>query len=280
LQTGGKGSHISVHNPTSGAIADQPSRISSGPPHCDRYLEIVVFHHSLQAVFDEGGPQFSVLLTTYDNSKVPLFYGGCAYIPEEDELFITSNLLAPSNPNHLAHVLISRVKLFRDNNGQVQSVAHWKLRTPGEMGMPGGAVGHKIPNSAQSVVTYCSQGDFVTPSGLFQNVPGRPPKRLVTSWCGTKFGSVFSVAVHTTVEGHEAYWFVDAGSRGYEAGFRERPMLPAAVWRYYPFSGDLRMMTDDVTSPWGIAISPDGATLYVTDSNPVRDDSGRVKWDM
>ena len=110
---------------------------------------------------------------------------------------------------------------------------------------------------------------------------GRPPSAVLTNFFGTRFGCICSL---TWSDQHNApdsaIWFIDAGARGFEAGFRKRPTLPAAIWRYNTFAGDLRMMSDDVTSPWGIAISPDGETVYVTGSNPVRDEAGVAQKNM
>jgi gluconolactonase len=142
--------------------------------------------------------------------------------------------------------------------------------------MPAGAVAYTTPDGKPGIL-YCSQGDFSTPSGLFQMCPGKPPEPVLTNSFGTEFGTICAVAVQKNgntrpVGNGDALWFVDAGARGFRAGFRPRPAMPPMVWRFVPKTGDLRAMTDDVKCPWGIALAPDGQTVYVTDSEPVGDD--------
>jgi gluconolactonase len=60
-------------------------------------------------------------------------------------------------------------------------------------------------------------------------------------------------------------WFTDP-SYGYLQGFRPEPQLGDYVYRFDPASGRLSVVADCCDKPNGLAFSPDGRILYVTDS--------------
>jgi gluconolactonase len=60
-------------------------------------------------------------------------------------------------------------------------------------------------------------------------------------------------------------WFTDP-SYGYLQGFRPQPRLGDYVYRFDPVTRVLEVVDDSLVKPNGIAFSPDGDTLYVTDS--------------
>jgi gluconolactonase len=60
-------------------------------------------------------------------------------------------------------------------------------------------------------------------------------------------------------------WFTDP-SYGWLQGFRPRPLLRDAVWRYDPRTGSAIAVADSFDKPNGLCFSPDERTLYVTDN--------------
>jgi gluconolactonase len=60
-------------------------------------------------------------------------------------------------------------------------------------------------------------------------------------------------------------WFTDP-SYGWLQGFRPRPLLPDAVWRYDPRTGGAIAVADSFDKPNGLCFSPDERTLYVADN--------------
>ena len=72
-----------------------------------------------------------------------------------------------------------------------------------------------------------------------------------------------------------AIWFTDPpfGILGFYEGHKAEPEVAPAVYRLDPASGELRMMTDEVPGPNGLAFSPDEKTLYVVAS---RDEPNRT----
>jgi gluconolactonase len=60
-------------------------------------------------------------------------------------------------------------------------------------------------------------------------------------------------------------WFTDP-SYGWLQGFRPRPLLRDAVWRYDPRTTGVICVADSFDKPNGICFSPDERTLYVADN--------------
>jgi gluconolactonase len=60
-------------------------------------------------------------------------------------------------------------------------------------------------------------------------------------------------------------WFTDP-SYGWLQGFRPRPLLRDAVWRYDPRTGGAIALADSFDKPNGLCFSPDERTLYVADN--------------
>lgn len=63
----------------------------------------------------------------------------------------------------------------------------------------------------------------------------------------------------------DAIWFTDP-TYGFLQGFRPRPQSGDRLYRFEPHSGRLRVASDSLEKPNGVALSPDERTLYVTDS--------------
>jgi len=65
-----------------------------------------------------------------------------------------------------------------------------------------------------------------------------------------------------------AVWFTDP-SYGHLQGFRPRPALADAVYRYDPAHAALDVVADGFDKPNGLVLSPDERTLYVGDSGAI-----------
>lgn len=208
---------------------------------------------------------------------------------ENDELYVTSDLLQTTSSSALPIVLISRVNLRRRNRSHsgsgagtedddddpvggsdddVVAVEWQKLRPPQSMTMPAG--GARYPGG----MVFCSQGSLAegtTTGGLYFMPRGKPPEALVTGFYGRDFNSPHDVAVAARDGG--ALWFTDP-CRGFELGFRRRPVLPCRVYRFHPESEDLRVMADGLVRPTGIAFSSDESTVYIADADAIKGEDG------
>ena len=60
-------------------------------------------------------------------------------------------------------------------------------------------------------------------------------------------------------------WFTDSWY-GYATNVTAYPVLPALTWRFRPSTGQTSVVEASLQQPNGIGISPDGKTLYITDS--------------
>lgn len=92
-------------------------------------------------------------------------------------------------------------------------------------------------------------------------------KVMLNNAAGKHFNALNDVVVHPK---SGAIFFTDAWY-GQTQGFRPYVDLPLAVWRFEPESGLLTALTDPsiIAVPNGLAFSPDGTKLYVTDTGPI-----------
>jgi gluconolactonase len=108
----------------------------------------------------------------------------------------------------------------------------------------------------------CEQGTLETPARISRiELTTRCTETLVTSVRGRPLNSPNDV----TVGPDGAIWFTDP-SYGYLQGFRPAPQLPDAAYRFDPSTGELDAVPWEFDKPNGIALSPDGGTLYVSDN--------------
>ena len=214
-------------------------------------------------------PTHSLLLSSAGTSNNPFFHEACVFIPEHDEVYITSNLLQPTSSSNFPTILISRVKLHRtdrlsgDNN--VDTVEWAKLRPPAGIDMPNGGVNYK------DGIIFCAQGSEKPGTGGIYYMPrNTPPIPLVTNFQGRDFNSVNDVVVARS----GSIWFTDP-CYGHEQDFRQKPKLPNQVYRFDPEAGDLRVVADGFGRPNGICFSPDERTVYITDTDHIHGDGNK-----
>jgi gluconolactonase len=68
-------------------------------------------------------------------------------------------------------------------------------------------------------------------------------------------------------------WFTDPiyGIRGNYEGFQAESEIKPGVYRCDPKSGEVRLITDEITGPNGLCFSPDHRRLYVADTGTGRE---------
>ncbi|KAI1767265.1 calcium-dependent phosphotriesterase [Hypoxylon sp. FL1150] len=242
-----------------------PPRLTSHSPPSSDAIDLRQYHPDfLHVVGTESC--YSLLLSSDDSSRNPLFRNGCVYAPLTDELFIMSGLLQSTNSSTLPTILISQVSFQRGSESTAENnicAVEWKkLRPPQGMTMPAGACRYK------DGILYCSQGTLVPDTGGLWYMPYRmAPISVLSSYFGKPFNSIQNVVQ----DKDGGAWFTDA-SNGFEQGIRPKPKLPNQVYRVDASGRNVRAVADGFGRPGGIALSPDHSILYVSDTDASRPD--------
>ncbi|TGO66931.1 hypothetical protein BOTNAR_0051g00100 [Botryotinia narcissicola] len=219
-------------------------------------------HDSAFASLVGEAPSHALLFSTAGSTNNPFFHEACVLLPDHDELYVTSNLLQATSSANFPTILISRIKLHRNDDGSIKSAEWAKMRPPPGIDMPNGGVNY------QDGILFCAQGNRSAGSGGIYHMPrSSPPKPLVTNFHGRHFNSVNDVVV--AKDG--SIWFTDP-CYGWEQDFRLKPKLPCQVYRFDPITGDIRVVADDFGRPNGIAFSPDESVVYITDTDQIHGD--------
>jgi gluconolactonase len=108
----------------------------------------------------------------------------------------------------------------------------------------------------------CEQGTFDTPARITALDPatGRT-ETVVDAWRGLPLNSPNDVVLRRD----GTIWFTDP-SYGRLQGFRPRPQVADAVYRFDPADGSIDVVADGFDKPNGLAFSPDESVLYVSDN--------------
>ncbi|OAP65337.1 gluconolactonase [Fonsecaea erecta] len=193
-------------------------------------------------------PQLELLL----EKDYPFAHEAGVFIPEKNELFITSNQLVDGDGRR--RVQITKIIIGQDGTAQSEEISCPSVE------MANGGV-----NYDQDKWLVCAQGSHSGPPGGLYFVDINPPYKtelVVADFHGRPFNSVNDVVVHSD----GSIWFTDP-CYGFGGGFKPRPRLPNQVYRYDPTSRGIRAVADGFGRPNGICFSPDEKTVYVTDTD-------------
>ena len=114
----------------------------------------------------------------------------------------------------------------------------------------------------RGALLVCEQGTRSVHAGISRIDLDTGNRRVVVdAWEGLHLNSPNDVVV--APDG--AIWFTDP-TYGHLQGFRPEPQAGDFVYRYDPGADRLAVVADDFDKPNGLAFSPDGTVLYVTDS--------------
>lgn len=203
------------------------------------------------------GPEPTIeLLLQVD--KFPFAHEAGVSFPAQNELFITSNQFKDHDGKKTTQ--ISKVSLGESST----EPARLERIQCDLIHMANGGVNYR------DGILFCAQGSATHPSGLFKMQAAEPyhTQPVLTNYMGRPFNAVNDVVVHRD----GSMWFTDP-SYGHDQGYRPKPSLPNAVYRYDPVTGSVRCMLDGLGRPNGICFSPDGSEVYVTDTDQVRGQS-------
>ncbi|KAH7319861.1 D-lactonohydrolase-like protein-like protein [Stachybotrys elegans] len=224
----------------------------------ERSLVAQGFHRDFKSILGPL-PKQTIILSSLDNSRKPFFHAACVYDPARNVLWTTSAPLETSNFSRLPVILISKVSLEPSSpkDGLYESASWQKLRPPQVMHMP--ACGALYEDG----VLWAVQGDrSPRSSGLVHLEEAAPRGMFLSSYYGTDFNSPYDVAVSRD----GSVWFTDPAPDS-SVDWKKGPELAPRIYRVDTSTNaqQIRAMTDEVTRPLGLALSPDETTLYVAD---------------
>jgi gluconolactonase len=210
----------------------------------------------MPGAFDHHDPRFAHVTGPDPALELVLevdAHEGPVYAADEDALYVTS--LPPS--------AIRRIAL----DGARFPVAPSALTTP----FPDANRANGMAMDRDGRLVVCEQGAMETPARIRRIVRrGGPGETLVDAFEGAPLNSPNDVIVAAD----RSVWFTDP-SYGHVQGFRPPPALADRVYRHDPATGATRAVADGFDKPNGLALSPDGRTLYVGDSGADQE-PGRV----
>ena len=218
--------------------------------------EFTSVSYQLQEFLAIAGPNptFHVVLR---DDNIPFAHDAAVYLGTEDAVIVTSRQHCINGGDK--HVAVSKCQRHAD--GQWTRI---EMLTTVGLALATGGVAYK------GAILFCQQGDMQgSPSALIlvPHEPPHTPSELLYSYNDLPFNSLSDV----TVDARGLIWFTDS-AYGYEQGNKPPPKLPCMVHYFNPDSGDIRAVADGFDMPSGIAFSPDGKELYVTDTGKERGD--------
>lgn len=189
------------------------------------------------------GPEPAVeLVVSVDAHEGPVYLAG------EDALYVTS-LPAPGPTAVIKRIAMNRDRFPVGTDAVSVVVA--------ETAMPNGMTGDEGGR-----LIICEQGDLSHEARISRLDPATGDfDVLVDGWRGRRLNSPNDVAV--APDG--SVWFTDP-SYGHLQGFRSSPESGDFVYRWDLATATVDVVADGFDKPNGIVLSPDGATIYVTDS--------------
>lgn len=189
-----------------------------------------------------------------ENSSFPFAHEASVYIPENEELFVSSNIFTDPATNE------STIKISKVSVG-ANPVTSEVIDT--NVTMANGATNYN------GSVLWTAQGNFNETGGVVSMSTSAPYNTdlLVAGFYGRQFNSLNDIVV--AKDG--AFWFTDP-IYGWRQGIRPKPQLRQQVYRYDPKTQGIRVVADGFGRPNGIAFSPDEKTAYITDTGETNGD--------
>lgn len=182
---------------------------------------------------------------------------GPVWFADEKTLYFTSTPVRGSDGRPMVN--IDAVRLdgcpLRELTGPIGA---GRVRT---VAYDANAANGMCPDGAGGLLV-CEQGNHRTPARITRlDRKTGLRETVVDAFDGRPLNSPNDITVHPD----GAVWFTDP-SYGRLQGFRPHPEIPDGVHRFDPATGEHAVVTATFDKPNGLALSPDGSTLYIGDS--------------
>ncbi|EXF79865.1 SMP-30/Gluconolaconase/LRE-like region [Colletotrichum fioriniae PJ7] len=183
------------------------------------------------------------------------FHEGGIYNKKDNSLYISSNY----NPTDNINITVLNLNDFSIRSTQFDGLTE---ANGGSSYYPPGADQSATP----PMQVWCDQGDLTRNSQLLAVDPNTNKSQpLIVGFNGRNFTSLNDVRQHP-VTGD--LWFTDP-QYGFFQKFRPESVLPTHIYRFEPSTGTVQVVADGFQQPNGVEFSPDGKTLYVSDTGAI-----------
>ncbi|KAK4216818.1 hypothetical protein QBC37DRAFT_278677 [Rhypophila decipiens] len=228
------------------------------------------FHIYDDEFYDIIGPNPTLTLLNSTGTN-PRFHEAPVWYPATDEVFFSQNAGAKAAGTGLTRsAVIQKISLAE----VTPNITAQRTATPGQV-----RVEYVLPNpniinpnggtNYRNRILFVGEGQGPnTPPAIYLMHPYSPYNTsiLLDNFFGRQFNSINDITINP--RSGEIY-FTDT-TYGYVQDFRPPPGLPKQVYRFNESTGAVAVVADGFNMPNGIAFSPNGQHLYVTDTGLIQ----------
>ncbi|KAI9859782.1 MAG: hypothetical protein M1813_006499 [Trichoglossum hirsutum] len=173
------------------------------------------------------------------------------WVPKLNKLFLSQ--LAPP-PGYLPQLVV-------DLNKSPPTLSEYLSDPP--VYAPNGGTFH------DGLIYWCVSGGNTSIGGI-ESRPGIVTLNTTTNKTVTilnnYFGYYFNNCDDLVIDKHGNIWFTDPFYSWFQALDDTAPQMATGTYRFNPTTGAVNIAEDSLAQPNGIAISPDGKTIYISDT--------------
>ncbi|KAI9776507.1 MAG: hypothetical protein M1839_009541 [Geoglossum umbratile] len=218
--------------------------------------DIVVFDKERGMKLLGQNPKFEKMF-----SVLPVIHEAPVYVPSQNKLYLTQD----GPPGNLSSIVI-------DLDPNPPTMSFFQTNPP--LYQPNGGI------YKDGMVYWAVMGNNVSLPGGLKQRPGiarmDPVTKNVQWLLNSYYGFSYSGPNDLAMDSKGDIWFTDTD---YAYGLYVAPSSPQiqlATYRFRPSTGQVSIVEDTLNHPNGIVFSPDGKTLYITDSG--LESVGNTSW--
>ncbi|PCH42930.1 D-lactonohydrolase-like protein [Wolfiporia cocos MD-104 SS10] len=190
------------------------------------------------------------------------------WVPELDEVFFSSECSGPpeqfdcTDNNFMTRIPMKDIFDAFTASGSNYSAVNITLSEfprPAPIQMTWGGTG---PYYSSLLLINSGRGTLSSSLALMNPRPPYNATILLDNFYGRQFNSLNDGKIHPK----SGKIFVTDVTYGYLKHFRPAPILPNQVYQFDPVTGNIRVVSDELVRPNGLAFSGDGNTAYIADT--------------